>query len=716
MKTLLIDNYDSFSHILYQYLWEVNGQEPIFIHNDELTLSEIQNLQFDSILISPGPGRPDQKKDFGICLDVLRAFPLCPTLGICLGHQGLGFFSGAKIITAPIMMHGKKSLIKHSGKGIFQGLPQDFSAMRYHSLVIDSNTCPESVQITAQAQEDKQIMGIQIKGKPSFGLQFHPDSIGTEMGMLLLKNFRDLALKELNLSKKNKITPAIKNTNSPSEFWPKIPAHFTSLSWQDPESVFSACFKKYSAAFWLDGNEKFSSQQFSYMGTGQRLIEIKGNKSQCFEIQKDKEGKDFFKTQKTHFGDPLEFLQTYLNEKSYLSLVGYFGYEINSPNDSNNFIQTTEKSIPISDLKISDDINFRSMPDGLFILPDRILIFDHSEKKVYTDSNFPDWENVQTLMPIVIQSISDNPSLSTEKASSNFSLPWKLNKSKKEYLSSIENLQASIRRGETYEACLTNEIFLKSQADPFYVYRLLRQTNPAPYAAYLQFPQGCVLSSSPERFLKLESKDFILTSRPIKGTRRRGETEGEDKILENDLKNHAKDQSENAMIVDLVRNDFSKVCELGSVQVPEFLKVEKYATVFQLVSEVSGKLSADKNALDAFRACFPGGSMTGAPKKRTVELLAKEEERRRGVFSGALGYIDEFGQMDLGMIIRTLVYRNGFYSIGCGGAILDESDPEIEFEEAMLKAFACQRAVELAELGHCPGFKILDLESPRLHD
>ena len=213
-----------------------------------------------------------------------------------------------------------------------------------------------------------------------------------------------------------------------------------------------------------------------------------------------------------------------------------------------------------------------------------------------------------------------------------------------------------------------------------------------------------VLSASPERFLKLDARGN-LASRPIKGTRPRGADAEADAALRAELAGNAKDRSENLMIVDLVRNDFGKVCALGTVAAPEMMKVETHPNVLQLVSTVTGRLAEGETALSAVRACFPGGSMTGAPKKRTMELLAAAERRPRGIFSGAMGYLGFDGAMDLGMVIRTLVHVNGEYRVGCGGAILSESDPEAEFAEAMLKAAAPMHAVELAVFGSAGNWK-----------
>jgi para-aminobenzoate synthetase len=730
MKTLLIDNYDSFSRILFQYLWEVNGEKPIFIRNDELSLDAIGSERFDNILISPGPGRPDRKRDFGVCMEVIAAFPRVPILGVCLGHQGLGLFAGASVAAAPQVRHGKVSRILHDGTGLFAGLPQAFPAVRYHSLVIEPGSVPDSLVVTATAEDDGQIMAVRLKGRPAFGVQFHPESIGTEGGKILLANFRELTASLAGESKalhgRKAEAESIQASRSvPDDAQPRtasvsgaMPSR--ELPWRDPEAVFASLFRDRPASFWLDSlAEPVSGEPlFSYMGTGSRLIEIRGGGISIRDVGGDAaSGSAGEKIE----GDPFEYLDRYLRVSDTPrfpetdmfpgsfrgGLVGYFGYG----------------------MKSSAGAPEAAMPDGLFLEPDRILAFDHVSRKVRAFLPGRKAQEVQEVqasggngqssqspqswldgLPSIWDAVKAPP-LNLRRfdggasAPASLKLPWKLSAAKGEYLARIRSLQDAIRSGESYEACLTNEASVQADADPFLVYRLLRRTNPSPYAAYLGFPQGCVLSASPERFLKLDASG-ALSSRPIKGTRRRGATPEEDADLKADLSGNAKDRSENLMIVDLVRHDFGEVCAPGSVRVSEFMVVEEHPTVLQLVSGISGRLDSGRGAMDAVRACFPGGSMTGAPKLRTMELLAAQERRARGVFSGALGYLGWDGAMDLGMVIRTLVSQKGVYSVGCGGAILAESDPEEEFAEAMLKAFASQRALELAILKECGGWKV----------
>src|SRR4051794_15090393 len=189
MRTLLIDNYDSFTFNLFHLLGEVNGDEPIVVRNDELPWAELAALPVDNIVVSPGPGRPDHRRDVGVSLDALRSAAV-PVLGVCLGHQALAHISGGAIDHAPEVMHGRLSPIQHDGRGLFEGLPQGFAAVRYHSLVVGA--VPDSLRVTAWTR-DGVVMGLEHRGRPLRGVQFHPESIATEHGRALVRNFRDLS-------------------------------------------------------------------------------------------------------------------------------------------------------------------------------------------------------------------------------------------------------------------------------------------------------------------------------------------------------------------------------------------------------------------------------------------------------------------------------------------------------------------------------------------
>ena len=224
------------------------------------------------------------------------------------------------------------------------------------------------------------------------------------------------------------------------------------------------------------------------------------------------------------------------------------------------------------------------------------------------------------------------------------------------------------------------------------MYRELRHINPAPFASFLKFPEVEIVSSSPERFLKIDETG-VAEARPIKGTRPRGGTPTEDERLRRELQNSPKDRAENVMIVDLVRNDFGRVCSYGSVQVRDFLTIEPYATVFQMVSTVQGRLAEERDRFDLLCACFPGGSMTGAPKIEAMKIIDALEPVARGIYSGAIGYLDFGGAMDLSMVIRTILVKDGRCYFHVGGGIVADSDPTAEYRETQDKARALVEAI-----------------------
>jgi anthranilate synthase component 1 len=261
-----------------------------------------------------------------------------------------------------------------------------------------------------------------------------------------------------------------------------------------------------------------------------------------------------------------------------------------------------------------------------------------------------------------------------------------------DYLALIGSCQAAIRAGDAYQLCLTNAATVPGAFDPLAVHRRLRSISPAPHAGLLRVGESTLVSASPERFLRV-TPDGLATTRPIKGTRRRGAGEREDRLLRRELQESVKERAENLMIVDLMRNDLSRVCDLGSVRVTALLQVESYAQVHQLVSAVEGRLTAGTTAVDAVRALFPAGSMTGAPKLRAIEILAALEAAPRGVYSGAFGYLGVDGALDLAMVIRSVVLAPGGAAVGAGGGITALSDPAEELEEVRLKAAPLLRAL-----------------------
>ena len=265
-----------------------------------------------------------------------------------------------------------------------------------------------------------------------------------------------------------------------------------------------------------------------------------------------------------------------------------------------------------------------------------------------------------------------------------------------EYVARIGEVDAALRRGDSYEVCLTDTYETQVAVDGWDLYRQLRRNNPAPYAAYLKLgafgDELEILSSSPERFLKVE-RDGTVSSKPIKGTIARSEDPDEDRRRSYFLQSDAKTRAENLMIVDLLRNDLGRVCEVGSVEVPVLMGVESYQTVHQLVSTVVGTLRGDANLIDLLHATFPGGSMTGAPKERTLSIIDSLEAGPRGVYSGTIGYLGLDGTADLNIVIRTIVKAGENITVGAGGAIVLDSDAKEENAEKELKAAALLRSI-----------------------
>jgi para-aminobenzoate synthetase len=696
MKTLLIDNYDSFTYNLFQLLAEANGDEPLVVHNDDASWEELSQLEFDNVVISPGPGRPDREADFGVCARAIAEAEV-PLLGVCLGHQGLGLVSGGTVVHAPEVMHGRLSAVLHEESPLFAGIPREFQAVRYHSLCVQT-PLPDELEPIAWTS-DGILMAVAHRSRPRWGVQFHPESISTEYGRKLLANFRDLTdahVAATGGTARVRGGAAASVPSAPPREWrpearPRLTLSVKRLdTLVDAERAFVHLYGDSEHAFWLDSSKVDERSRFSFMGAaGGPLSAVITYDVADGVVRVDRNGVD------ESFEESIfDYLSREMRRLRYSSddlpfdlncgFVGYLGYELKADCEGTA-------------------AHASAMPDAAFVFADRVIAFDHVERTTYVLSIAIDepaavedaerWIRDTSLRLVSLPPIEapDWERLSGERGDP--PVQFGLRRSHQQYLDDIARCKQELINGETYEICLTNKVTAEVRPEPLPLYRTLRRVNPAPFSAFLRVGDAAVLSSSPERFLSI-GRDRWAEAKPIKGTCRRGATPAEDVHLAEELRSDEKTRAENLMIADLLRNDLGVVCEVGTVHVPFLMHVESYETVHQLVSTVRGLLREDVEPPDCIRACFPGGSMTGAPKKRTMEIIDELEGEARGVYSGAIGYFGLSGGVDLNIVIRTIVIDGETATLGVGGAIVMQSDAEDEYQEIVLKGRAPMQAVD----------------------
>jgi para-aminobenzoate synthetase len=695
MRTLLVDNHDSYTYNVFHLLAAASGAEPVVVNNDAVSWRVLSRSDFDAIVLSPGPGRPERWHDFGVCRDILR-YSEIPVLGICLGHQGIGNLLEGNVSTAPMAMHGRLSHVRHSDSGIFAGIPQDFSVVRYHSLAITGPPGPEGI-VTAWA-DDGVVMGIEHTSRPIWGVQFHPESIATEHGRAIAENFYSLASRLRN-------KPLPRNAGRRADKLPQVQHSGPSTSMEagegpmrlrlrelegeaPTEALFERLFGDAESAFWLDSVDAPTRlAQSSYMGTS-------AGRDRCLlsydvatgEVAVERARRDTVEHKSIFDLLDREVAKHAVEPPPQLArgliggFVGYLGYELKADCGSPN-------------LHSSD------MPDALMMLANRVVAVDHVRRRTYVcavgredDADADAWLEMAAAVVAETLASPPQPLATPEPTDPPEQVVFQSGRGRDQYLADIAASQAELAAGESYEICLTDQFSTDASPDPFVLYRHLRRSNPAPFAAYLKFGERAIVSSSPERFLSVD-RDRRVEARPIKGTISRSEDPVVDAGRRAELAEDEKTMAEHLMIVDLLRNDVGRVCDIDSVSVPELMVIEPYATVHQMVSTIQGYLEPERSPVECVHSCFPGGSMTGAPKLRTMEIIDGLEDEARGVYSGAIGYFGLDGSTDLSIVIRTIVMRPGRTTIGAGGAIVMQSDPVDEFDEILLKARAPMAAI-----------------------
>jgi len=693
MSIVIVDNYDSFTYNLFQLVAGITTSHVEVIRNDDHSgWLSIAPEDLEALIISPGPGRPEFESDFGISRTALDYD--VPLLGVCLGHQGLCYVEGGVVKTAPEPWHGRSSSIKHDGTGLFEGIPSPFLATRYHSLLVAD--VPDTLKVTAWTTDpsgQKLVMGVEHRTRAQWGVQFHPESITTEYGHELLSNFLRMAR---DRSVRRSIPKAAAGDGRTRYLRPQMESRVPDKRFHlmsrrlphqpDTEDVYSQLFADQQGAFWLDSSRVIEGlSRFSILGGngphGEWVtadancgVQVRYSNGNVFHLEQsifDYLGQQTAERAVTGIESDCDFT---------LGYVGYLGYEMKAECGG-------------------DAVHQSELPDAAFVFCDRAVVVDHLLGETWllalAGQDAQDEASTAVWLDRAERAVRSSNSIkpvecemslaATDIAAATRETPTK-------YADNIRQCMKEIRAGETYEVCLTTTVTVNANIDPFETYRDLRRRNPVPYGALLQLPGVDILCASPERFLKI-SADRTMEAKPIKGTRRRGRTPEEDAALAHDLRTAEKDRAENLMILDLLRNDLGQVSEVGSVHVPKAFAVETYATVHQLVSTIRAKMRDDITPAECVRAVFPGGSMTGAPKRRTMQIIDRLESGPRGVYSGAIGYFSLTGAVDLNIVIRTMVVCGDEITIGTGGAIVALSDPEEELAEIRLKAHALLESI-----------------------
>jgi para-aminobenzoate synthetase component 1 len=456
----------------------------------------------------------------------------------------------------------------------------------------------------------------------------------------------------------------------------------------------SWCFEAFATrpfSFYLDsGMDPIKLGRYSFMGSDPFLV----IRSRGDEITLIRDG-----VEEIRRGNPFdvlgEMLAVYSLDGSRAGIpftggaVGYFSYDLC------HFIER----LPT---RAADDLN---LPECYLGFYDAIVAFDHLENRAYlVSTGFPELNEDKRLQRAEIRLnelrsrvLLCPPPPVIKEASSGKGIVLKANFSHEGYLKAVATAREYICTGDIFQVNLSQRLEVDMNTTPYELYKRLRKINPAPFANYFNFEGVSIVGTSPERFLKVRG-DWVET-RPIKGTKPRGKTPEEDKALAESLLKSVKDRAENIMIVDLERNDIGRVCRYGTVKVTELAILETYPTVFHLTSTVVGQLSAGKSRIDLLKATFPGGSITGAPKVRAMEIIDELEPTRRSVYTGSLGYLSFGGDMDLDIVIRTIIIKDGRAYFQVGGAIVYDSQPEAEYIETLDKGKALIQALNLSSKG-----------------
>lgn len=649
LRVLVIDNYDSFTYNIVDYLARCGASVTVMRNDAPLDTNRISKQDgaspdaFDAVVISPGPGTPSIPSDLGISAVALEHSEV-PVLGVCLGMQAMAYVEGGKVEKAPEPVHGREDTIWVTSTGpLWEKIADSFTVVRYHSLVVTD--VPDCMRVTARNAEGL-VMALEHRTKPWWGVQFHPESIGSQYGEQLIANFVGIAAQHVHRSRGE--SSEAQQCETAHAFHRSVVVRESAV----PEGVGPVDI-------------------FAALGGQGVLVEFEGK-----SIIAPHDGGEII--------DSLDALSLSMDACPQVhvesndgaipaALPGWFGYVGYEANHS-DFGPQAQAQAPTAGeaLKMFFAERIVVMERGRLQL---VALAPHNDRGT---REAIDWCDATMAQIQAASPVGPFDPCAVGRL--------RVRESRRKYLHSIAEIQELISQGSTYEVCLTTQLEapIDGDFDGPAAYRRLTEIAPAPMRSLLVLGDTHVVSSSPERFLKMSQG--VVSSEPIKGTRARCQDEKKDADMRHDLATNKKDRAENLMIVDLVRNDLAHVCEYGSVRVDELCQVKTFSRAHQLVSTVRGKVRESATPVDVIRAAFPGGSMTGAPKYRTMEIIAELEGHPRGVYSGAVGFISVDGSMDLAMTIRTAVVQGQRLSYGVGGAIIALSNADAEWDEIVTKS------------------------------
>ncbi len=732
MHLLLIDNFDSFTWNLAQLFMTLDCR--VSVRRNTTPLAELIALAPDALLISPGPGTPHES---GVSMEALRHWMhRIPVLGVCLGMQVINECFDGRTVHAAEPVHGKTQPLRHDGSGVFAALPSPFRAARYHSLAVERH----SDELIEQAwTQDGTVMALRHASLPLHGVQFHPESFLTEHGESMARNF--LALvgdaggpetgRAVGSALQDQDLQGLVRQKPPPRVPDEIGIGSVIASWrwsaaaEDLPAMSAAAFaeKAHRRAdgtphlILLSGGEHDCSRRSIAFLRPAAILRAKNGRSTLTTADSilHDDSDPFALLRMAHDG-----LMRSREDASSHTHAHAPAREANAPPFPSPMISgyvayEAAREIETLPAAAHDEL---ALPDMFFLWPTEMLIRSHDDGAVTRLSLT--WRHDGALLSEITAAVAS--SAPEQSSASEQSPEPRLDKSggflrrsfsRRDYEDAVRRVRRHIRDGDVYQVNLSQRFVFPLREHPFRLWLRLFAANPAPFYAYVDAGDHRVLSTSMERLFRIARSDLaqqelqsrepeqgasvpdeavesaqgqmVIETRPIKGTRPRGATAAEDARLERELASSAKDDAELSMIVDLARNDIGHVCRAGSVRVAEHKRIERYANVMHLVSVVRGTLRADADIAAVFRALLPGGSITGCPKIRAMEIIDALEPVTRHVYTGSIGMLAADGTADFSIAIRTAVAKDNECHLSVGGGIVYDSDPAAEYAETLDK-------------------------------